>query len=242
MIAPSSVYDVADVRIWWLDLDAPGAEIERCEAVLDGEERARAANFYFPRDARRFTVGRAALRMALAELLGTTPEKVAFKYGSYGKPELDPRHETALTFNVSHSGGVGVIAVTTGRQLGVDVERVRSLRDMDSLARRVFSARELATLDALPAELRVTAFFRCWTRKEAYIKATGAGLAQPLDAFSVSLEPDAPACILEIGGAAEAAQGWTLLDLEAPPGFAAALVCEGAARTLSIAPFHMDTP
>jgi 4'-phosphopantetheinyl transferase len=218
----------ADVCVWWVDLDAPAADVARCAALLDPAERSRSARFHFPRDARRFTVARATLRTVLGELLGVPAQAVAFTYGPFGKPELDPaRHAADVTFNASHSHGIGVIAAAAGRRIGVDVERVRALKDMGALARRVFSPRELEALFALPAGQQVAGFFNGWTRKEAFIKATGAGLSQPLDAFSVSLAPAQPADILEIGGDPVAAAAWSLHALDAPAGFAAALICEG---------------
>lgn len=224
---------VAAVRIWWIDLDAPEPEVARCTSVLDSAERARSRRFHFARDARRFTVARATLRSILGEVLGIPACDVGFTLGPFGKPELDrTRHDAEVTFNVSHSEGVGVIAVTEARRIGVDVERVRTIAEMEGVAKRVFSRRELDVLSALPPERQPAAFFAAWTRKEAFIKAVGTGLSHPLDAFSVTFGDAERARIVEIGGDAAAAAAWSLHALDAPAGFTAALACEGEARVL----------
>jgi 4'-phosphopantetheinyl transferase len=200
-------------------------------ACLSEDERARASRFTFDRDARRFKVARSALRTLLGGYLGLAPGGVAFTYQAHGKPALDGIR-TALGFNLSHSGEVAVVAAGWDRAVGVDVELCRPLPDLAALAARSFAPRERAVLDALPETERPAAFFRCWTRKEAFIKATGLGLAQPLDGFVVSLAPDEPACFLDIEGDPDALARWTLHDLQPPDGYAGALVVEGAVRAV----------
>jgi 4'-phosphopantetheinyl transferase len=128
-----------------------------------------------------------------------------------------------VRFNVSHSGGWALLAVTRGSEVGIDIERVDSRFAADQIPERFFSPGEVARLRGLPADQQTAAFFRCWTRKEAYIKARGLGLALPLDSFDVSLGPDDPPELLR------GADGWCVQDFDAPPGFAAAVVAEGAA-------------
>ena len=160
----------------------PGPQAVRAsEALLSVEERARAGRFVFEDDRRRYTVARAQLRRLLGERLGERPEAVGLTYGAHGKPALAPRHAgSGLRFNVSHCGDVAVHAFTRGREIGVDVEAVRALPDADQIAARFFSPRENQAYQALPSGDRAVGFFNCWTRKEAYIKALGEGLAHPL--------------------------------------------------------------
>jgi 4'-phosphopantetheinyl transferase len=220
-----------DVHVWYVDLAVAAGTVARRAACLSEDERGRASRFKFDRDARRFTVARSALRTLLGGYLGLAPRAVAFTYQSQGKPALDGVH-AGLNFNLSHSGEVAVVAAGWDRAVGIDVELRRPLPDLAALAARSFAPRERAVLDALPETERPAAFFRCWTRKEAFIKATGLGLAQPLDAFVVSLAPDEPARFLDIDGDPDALTRWTLHDLQLPAGYAGALVVEGAMRAV----------
>jgi 4'-phosphopantetheinyl transferase len=220
-----------DVHVWYVDLAVEAETQRRLAAGLSEDERARAARFVFARDTRRFVVARSALRALLAGYLDVTAAALAFAYGPHGKPALDGGR-AVLGFNLSHSGEVAVVAVGWDRALGVDVELWRPLPDLAALAARSFAPRELAVLDALLETERPEAFFRCWTRKEAFIKATGEGLAHPLDAFTVSLAPGEPARFLDIDGDPAALARWTLHELRPPAGYTGALVVEGAARAV----------
>jgi 4'-phosphopantetheinyl transferase len=193
--------------------------------LLSVEERARAGRFVFEDDRRRYTVARAQLRRLLGERLGERPEAVELTYGAHGKPALAPRHAgSGLRFNVSHCGDVAVHAFTRGREIGVDVEAVRALPDADQIAARFFSPRENQAYQALPSSERPVGFFNCWTRKEAYIKALGEGLAHPLQRFDVSLAPGEPARLLRVDDTAGEDCGWTLHGFDPGAGFVAALV------------------
>jgi 4'-phosphopantetheinyl transferase len=220
-----------DVDVWYVDLAVDAATVAQLAAGLTQDERARAGRFPSERDARRFVVTRGAVRAVLGRYLGVTPRDLAFVYGAHGKPALDGAH-APLGFNVSHSGDVAVVAAGWQRAVGVDVEAWRPLPDLAALAARVFAPAERAVLEALAPIDRPAAFFRCWTRKEAFIKATGQGLAQPLDGFIVSLGE--PARFLDIGGDAAALARWTLHDLHPREGYAGALVVERAARAVVV--------
>lgn len=163
-----------DIHVWYVDLAMTAGTVGRLAACLSEDERGRAFRFKFGRDARRFMVARSTLRVLLGGYLGLAPHGVAFTYGAHGKPALDGIH-AALSFNLSHSGDVAVVAAGWNRAVGVDVELRRTLPDLAALAARSFAPRERAVLDALPEMERPAAFFRCWTRKEAFIKATGRG-------------------------------------------------------------------
>jgi 4'-phosphopantetheinyl transferase len=218
-----------EVCVWLANLNPGGDVTRRAATVLSEDERERAARFHFDRDAARWTVARGVLRGILGGCLGVDPQAVRFIYDRFGKPELAPPFAASnLRFNLSHSEGLALYAVTEGRRVGVDIEHVRSLRDLEAVADRTFSIRERAALRQLPPHLRHTGFFNCWTRKEAYIKAVGDGLAHPLDGFSVSLAPDTPAR-LEVGkddpGAVSA---WTLEALAPHPDYVSAIAFEGS--------------
>ena len=218
-----------DVDVWYIDLAVDAGTVARLAADLADDERARARCFKFERDARRFVVARSALRAVLSGYLGVAPRRLEFAYGAHGKPALAGAH-ASLGFNVSHSGEVAVVAAGWQRAVGVDVEQWRALPDLAALAARVFAPPELAALGALAETERPAAFFRGWTRKEAFIKATGQGLAQPLDRFAVSLGADEPARFLDIAGDPDTLAHWSLHDLSPPAGYAGALVVEGAAH------------
>jgi 4'-phosphopantetheinyl transferase len=214
-----------EVRVWLADLDPGAAVVDRLVAVLSPEERERAARFDFRRDAMRWIVARATLRDILGACLQTAPAAVAFTYGDKGKPALAaPLDRADLQFSVSHSAGLAAFGVTVDAPVGVDVERFRVVDDMERIAERSFSPRECTALRGLPRELRSVGFFNCWTRKEAYIKALGAGLSYPLDRFSVSLVPGAPARLESVHNTPAHVHTWTMEALPLPEGFAGAVV------------------
>jgi len=176
----------------------------------------------------RFVVARATLRTILGRYLGTAPQEVALACNRHGKPLLDRRvHATELQFNVSHSADLAVLAVTEGREVGIDVEALREVCDADRIAARHFDAAEQATYLALPAPLRREGFFVRWTLKEAYIKARGMGLAIPLSSFSVASVAGADGRHQVCPHDPEDGRRWSAMRLPALPGFAAALVAEG---------------
>ena len=216
------------VHVWRASLDSPGVSVPELSGVLAPDERDRAARFHFPRDRDRWIAGRGVLRFLLARYLGGRPERLGFAYGAQGKPALATTDAAAgLRFNVSHSAGVALYAVTRGRDVGVDVEALRADFATDEIAERFFSPAERQALRGLPPERRCEAFFACWTRKEAYIKARGQGLSLALDAFDVSLTPGEPAALLATRDDAAQAERWSLHALDPGPGFAGAVAVEG---------------
>jgi len=207
-------------------LDVEADELARLERRLAPDERERAAGFVFARDCRRYTVARARLREWLAELLGVAPEALVFAYGAQGKPRL----EGGPHFNLSHSGERALFASCAGAPVGVDVE-VRREVDPLALARSVFSPAEQAALAAQPEQRRQQAFFATWTRKEAVIKATGLGVSQGLERFSV-LETDG-GLVLAGDPAVGAPADWTVVDVALEPGYPAALAVIARAAPVS---------
>ena len=214
-----------EARVWLAPLDPGAATVDRLVAVLSPEERERAVRFHFRRDAMRWIVARATLREILGAYLETEPAAIAFTYGVKGKPALaaDAAHAD-LQFSVSHSADLAAFAVTVEVPVGVDVERLRDVEDMEQLAARTFSLRECSALRGLPREQREAGFFNCWTRKEAYIKALGEGLSYPLDRFSVSLAPGMPARLEVVEDAPTHVETWTMEALPVRAGFAGAVV------------------
>jgi 4'-phosphopantetheinyl transferase len=214
--------------VWRARLDLAASCVERLRGTLSADELQRAARFHFARDRRRFTVARGVLRDILGRYLRVPPSELEFRYSAYGKPALaDVADAPWLRFNVSHSHEVALFAVTCGREVGVDIEYLgREIRG-EEIAERFFSARERADLSALPAEVKHEAFFNCWTRKEAYIKAHGEGLSLPLDQFDVSLAPGEPAALLATRSDPREALRWSLQALTPGPDYVAALAVEG---------------
>ncbi len=217
------------VHVWRIALEVSDSLLPRLRGILAEDERRRAERFYFENDRRHFVVARAAMRILLAGYLARHPEEVRFAYGNYGKPRLaEENNANDLRFNLSHSHGLALLAISRGREIGVDVERLRDMeQDGEPLAERFFSPREAAVLRSLPPQLRREAFFHCWTRKEAYIKAQGKGLSLPLDQFDVSLHPDEPAVLLATPHDPQEAQRWSLRGLSPGRGYVGALAVEG---------------
>ena len=211
-----------EVHVWRAHLDCSDLVLRRLEAALSPEEIARANRFFFLRDRQHFIAARGILRQLLAEYLRRSPVDLEFAYHSRGKPYLVSPTVTPVAFNVSHSRGLALLAFSPGRELGADLEFIRPEIASDEIASRYFAPSEVAELQSLSPAQRPEAFFLCWTRKEAYIKARGEGLQIPLTSFRVSLTPGQP----EILESADASR-WTLRNLSPAPDYAAALVAEG---------------
>lgn len=215
-----------EVHVWRGRLDRPQPELTRWWALLSNDERQRANRYHFERDRRRFIVGRGLLRLLLSRYLYLPPEQIELAYNAYGKPEIAPRsNQTPLSFNLSHSQDLALFAIADGRPVGVDLEYMRADLADEQIAARFFAPAEVEALRAQPEGQRVAAFFRCWTRKEAFIKARGEGLSLPLDQFEVSLDPDT-AALLRTADPAEA-ERWRLEPLAPAPDYAAAIAVEG---------------
>jgi 4'-phosphopantetheinyl transferase len=177
---------VADeVQVWLLRLDVEEACFDRCRNILDGDEQQRAARFLHDRARRRFVACRGQLRMILAHCLDEDPKNLRFVYGPFGKPQLGNPACQQLRFNVSHCRDLALMAVAAGRQVGIDLECVRPLANLEGMVQHCLAPQERATWHALPPEERLGAFFRAWTGKEAVLKLLGRGLSFPLDSIKV---------------------------------------------------------
>jgi 4'-phosphopantetheinyl transferase len=218
-----------EVHVWRARLNLAAARLEGLWQTLVEEELSRALRFHTRKDRDRFIAARGLLRSIVGRYLGIGPGEVRLCYGEQGKPRL-AGHDgpEAIRFNLAHSEDVALYAVTRGREIGVDVERIRPELAREPLAERFFSRREGSTLRALPVDQQAEAFFACWTRQEAYLKARGQGLlALPLDQFDVSLAPGEPAALLRVQGDEQEPLRWSLRHLSPEQGYAAALAVEG---------------
>jgi len=218
-------WEPGEVRLWLIDLEQDnwGPWTHR---LLSADERARRDRFVQQRDRRAYSIVRATARVLLGRHLVRPPASLVIGEGRYGKPHLV---DSAVEFNVSHSGRWALIAMAEDHPVGVDIEQQLDLPDMSSVARICFSEPERQALWSLPRDLQNQAFFLCWSRKESFIKALGTGLSFPLDAFDVTLDPRREAALLEVRDPARAAEDWHLVGLPAPSGYAAALTTLGAA-------------
>ncbi|MGH2538787.1 MAG: 4'-phosphopantetheinyl transferase family protein [Candidatus Promineifilaceae bacterium] len=222
------VLGLAEVHVWLVRLDRLQPAQEQLRAVLSADEQAQAGRFRFEPDRQRYCAGRYALRTILGRYLALEPGRLAFSYTAYGRPLLAATYAgSGLRFSLSHSQGLFLLGVTRWREIGLDVEFLRRLPDAEKIAGRFFAAGERAALGRLPAADREEAFFRLWTCKEAYIKALGSGLFQPLDEFEVAFIPGQPTCRLDVAGKPAESRRWRLAAWQPLPGYVAALAVEG---------------
>lgn len=223
-----------DVHVWATELDAGPAVVDSYLRLLSPDEIARARRFRFDRDRDRYVVGRGWLRALLASYLGVEPSSLRFSYSRYGKPDL-LQPSRPLSFNLSHSGGFAVGAVCPGAEIGVDVELLQPEPARERVPEHFFSPDEVRTLRSLPEAQQSEAFFRCWTRKEAFIKARGDGMSLALDSFDVTLRAeDSPRLLRTAWDAGEAAC-WTLHDVsDSFPGYVASLAVRGSGWAVTV--------
>jgi 4'-phosphopantetheinyl transferase len=215
-----------EVHLWRVELDATSLHsAEDMRLILSADERARADGLCFERDRRNFILVRGVLRTLLGRYLGLDPGRLCFRYGLQEKPALDLGSE-GLHFNVSHSGNLALLAFARGREVGVDVERMRHDLDIEGISARCFTPPEAAALRSLPRPERTRAFFACWTRREAFAKATGAGLSLPADRFRVLAAGMPAAGLLDVWESPSRANRWTLRELDPGPGYLGALAVE----------------
>jgi 4'-phosphopantetheinyl transferase len=217
-----------EVHVWTAELEWAPAELDALSEALSPDEHARARRFRFERDRHHYIAGRGILRHILAAYLDQQPSELQFTYSPSGKPSLaaspDPN---GLCFNLSHSHALAVYALTRNREIGVDVERLRTDFPCEQIAERFFSPQEVSKLRGLPDPMKYKAFFNCWTRKEAYIKATGEGLSIGLDRFEVSLAPEEQAALLNAVDDPSEAARWTIEKLSPGHGYVGAVAVKG---------------
>lgn len=217
-----------EVHIWKVNLEDNISDIEYFRSILSDDEIKRADRFYFEKDRNNFTIARGLLRIILSEYIKLKPEKIIFSYNEFGKPGIEENlNGQKITFNISHSKNLALYAVSQKRNIGVDIEFMREKVLFREIAERFFSDNEIKELFSLPEEIHKEAFFNGWSRKEAYIKAKGKGLAIPLSEFDVSLSPVKPAKLLETRDEKQSWYDYTLYELKVDNGYKAALVAMG---------------
>jgi 4'-phosphopantetheinyl transferase len=216
------------VHLWRIELDCAATSIAALRAMLSPDELERAARFRSRQLCDRWTTARGALRCILATYSQSEPGSLVLRAGPKGKPELVWPAE-GVSFNLSHTCGLALLAIAASGRVGVDAETVRPGVEVADLSRRFFAAAEANEILGLPTEAQLAAFFACWTRKEAFLKALGTGLAVPLDRFQVTVRADQPARLISVDW--EESDRWTLVDVS-EPGIAAALAVDARAPVL----------
>jgi len=227
----------SSIRVWEFPLTITDGTLHQYASLLSGDEQLRASRFHFETDARRFTVARAKVRSILSGYTGSPGVNLRFHYSRQGKPSLADS-TTDIRFNLSHAGELAMLAVTLSREVGVDVERARPNVEIEKLAQRYFSEHERSALRAISPDQREKAFLRCWTCKEAFLKAQGLGLGRCLDSFDVEANPERPARLIATRPDSAEAGRWWLHEVPTQNGFAAAVAWEGSVEALEIMHCH----
>lgn len=220
-----------EVHIWHIPLGGPAGLIHTSRNLLSADEVQRADRFHFEKDRHAFIIARAAMRQILGHYGNVAPKNLIFSYGPRGKPELSPE-VNLIKFNLSHSQEFALLAVAQGLCLGIDIEFVNQTIAVEEIAERFFSPNEVRALSAFAGRQKVEAFYSCWTRKEAYIKALGEGLSVPLDSFDVAFDASAPAALLRVRTSPGEVSRWSMYDIVMPPTYKAAVVVEGKTHRL----------
>jgi len=224
-----------DIHVWPVQLVAPDTVVERCFVLLSSDERARAERFVFEHHRCAYVLSRGILRALLGRYISLQPADIHFSYGSKGKPHLC-EFASQIRFNCSRSDGMALYAMTRHCDVGIDIEKIRPLQGMEQIALNFFCPEETRELLSLTPAERQEAFFRCWSRKEAYIKAVGDGLSIPLDGFRVTLTPGCPVEFVHLGDDRALANEWALHDFTAIDDYAAAIAYHEAPRPIRAAP------
>jgi 4'-phosphopantetheinyl transferase len=228
------VLGMGDIHVWLINLVIGAINQEKLKSFLSADEKLRTDRFHFDHDRIRYVAARGAMRAILSTYVGVPSDQLEFRYGKQGKPNFEPDSAGKfLSFNLSHSGDLAIMAVGRNRNIGIDVERIRTDCSYEEIALAYFSADEFKFLTSLRPENRAKGFFDCWTRKEAYIKARGGGLQIPRENFDVSLELDAPGCFRR-----DVDSRWHMFAFLAVRGYPAALVYDG--RLADIRYFSSD--
>jgi 4'-phosphopantetheinyl transferase len=217
----------SSIHVWQFPLQISNPPLDSFKILLSEDECARAGRFRFEKDARRFTITRAAVRSILGGYTRRRGQDLYFGYSHHGKPALADASRD-IRFSVSHSGDLAMLAVALGYEVGVDLEAIRGDVETQTLADRFFSARERISLRELSGKKRVQGFFRCWTCKEAFLKGQGLGLSRSLESFDVEVSPDRPARLLATRPDPEEAKRWSLHEVPTEENYAAAVAWEGS--------------
>jgi 4'-phosphopantetheinyl transferase len=228
--------EAKEVHVWAASLEITPETSEKFSGFLCASEKERARRFKFDVHRNRFIAGRGLLRKMLGRYLNCEPSKLEFAYSAQGKPELlGEFSKSGFHFNLAHSENAALFAITRIGQIGIDIEHVRAVKNVDDLVARFFCARENKSFQKISDEEKPAAFFNLWTRKEAILKATGEGITRSLNLVEVSFLPGEPARLVSVSGDSEKATRWILRDLSPAPGFAGALAIQ--AREIQVRTF-----
>jgi 4'-phosphopantetheinyl transferase len=212
-----------EIHIWCVGLEQPLSRLQKFSQILNADERRRAERFLFEQDRRYFVSRHGTLRTILGRYLKIAPSELNFHHGTHGKPALAwTSYEAPIHFNLSHSRGVALFGFTRGHAIGVDIEYLHDIPEMEQIAERFFSMKENEVFRTLPRSQKKEAFFHCWTCKEAFMKAIGDGLSRPLDTFDISLVPGEPTKLLSIEGDSKEASQWSIQDFKPIPNYVSA--------------------
>jgi len=222
------------VDVWCVSLDVDESFLDSVKRTLSEEELEKASRMRIEKPRKYYMASRGLLRQILAAYVKQAPGLLEFEYGPNGKPTLSENsNNMGITFNVSHSHGLALCCVTRKREIGADIEKMRDDMQLADISKRFFSSREHEELVKLPVEHQKRGFFNCWTRKEAYLKATGQGLTFPLSHFDMSLTPGEPAAMIAHQSDPGQISLWSIVDLDVGPDYAAAIAVEGKGFTIS---------
>ncbi len=221
-----------NVHIWQIDIEALSTNVDFFYSYLNGDEKTRANKFRFQKDYNVFVITRAVLRTLLSQYLNLDARKLDFQYMEHGKPFL--KHDTLLKFNVSHSGSMAIIGLVNNHEIGVDIEYIKKDFDVLDIAENFFSADEISRLRIKSANELYPSFYRCWTRKEAFIKAESSGLSYPLDSFSVSLDNDSEAELLSLDSNQQEKNKWKMFSFKPKKDYIAAAIVNGKVNSFEV--------
>jgi len=219
-----------EIEIWMVDFDREHDKLKDYQLTLNDQELQRASQFKFDSLKSDFIICRGFVKTCLAKYLDTCAQAVNFSYLEKGKPFLEK--DPSLHFNISHSGRKGVLAVTKNQRVGIDIEKHQINISFKKLASRFFSKNESNVICQMDGEKLCDSFYRCWTRKESFIKATGDGLSFPLELFEVNFSDQQPARLLNTFWNPEEKQKWQLFNLELPGGYSGAIASESINKVL----------
>lgn len=228
-----------EIHVWCATLSEFASEQQPLNALLSCTERERAEKFRFAKDRHHFVARRGILRRILSRYLERPPSKIDFCNGRFGKPEIEGELvRGGLRFSVSHSGDLALYAVTRACPIGVDVEYIQPFPHLEEIALRFFSPRETKVLMNLPREHRMESFFSYWTRKEAFLKATGEGIGEGLAKVEVALTPWQEADTIQTVGESENRIGWQLRSFSPASGYIGAIAFRNQNLSLSLWKVH----
>lgn len=215
----------SEIAVWRMNLNLSSTEVQKRLTLLNSEEQSKAKRFHFEQHQRRFIVARSTLKMILGQYLNIAPQTIEFEYSSRGKPRLsDHLSGDKIQFNTSHSEELAIYAITCDRPIGVDVEYIRTIKDAKHLAQRFFTPQEYEQISPLSSPDLEKAFFQLWTAKEAYLKATGEGIAGGLDQVEVCLTP--PLKLINLPQN-QSRVNWTISSFMPHPNYQGAVVVQG---------------